>query len=84
MSEFQSALRRVITGDNARCESVVIIDGGPSFEKGNPDRGKMFEIWEDAVFDTESQRRSRGQATRTRAAKGQFPSALVRNPPPTG
>ena len=48
MSKFQDAMRRVITGDNARGQSVIIIDGGPSSEKGNPDLGEMFEIWEDA------------------------------------
>ena len=50
MSKFQEAMRRVITGDNAQGQSVVIIDGGPSSEKGNPDLGEMFEIWEDAAF----------------------------------
>jgi hypothetical protein len=43
-------MRRVITGDNAQGESVIIIDGGPSSKKGNPDLGEMFEIWEDATF----------------------------------
>jgi hypothetical protein len=50
MSKFQEAMRRVITGDDAQGQSVVIIDGGPSSEKGNPDLGEMFEIWEDAAF----------------------------------
>jgi hypothetical protein len=50
MSKFQGAMRRVITGDNAQGQSVVIIDGGPSSEKGIPDLGEMFEIWEDAAF----------------------------------
>jgi hypothetical protein len=50
MSKFRDAIRRVITGDNARGESVIIIDGGPSSQKGNPDLGEMFEIWEDAAF----------------------------------
>ena len=48
MSKFQGAMGRVITGDDAQGQSVVIIDGGPSSEKGNPDLGEMFEIWEDA------------------------------------
>ena len=43
-------MRRVITGDNAQGGSVVMIDGGPSSQKGNPDLGEMFEIWEDAAF----------------------------------
>ena len=50
MSKFQSAMRRVITGDNAQRQSIIIIHGGPSSEKGNPDLGEMFEIWEDAAF----------------------------------
>ena len=50
MSKFQDAMRRVITGDNAQGESVIIVDGGPSSKKGNPDLGEMFEIWEDAAF----------------------------------
>jgi hypothetical protein len=45
-SKFQDAMRRVITGDNAQGQSIIIIDGGPSSEKGSP-RGEMFEIWED-------------------------------------
>jgi naringenin degradation protein FdeH len=49
MSKFQDAMRRVITGDNALGQSVIIIDGGPSSEIGNPDLGGLFEIWEDAA-----------------------------------
>jgi hypothetical protein len=49
MSSFRDAMRRVITGDNAQGKSVVIIDGGPSSEIGNPDLGGLFEIWEDAA-----------------------------------
>jgi hypothetical protein len=48
MSEFQEAMRRVITGDNADRQSAIIIDGGPSSEIGSPDLGGLFEIWEDA------------------------------------
>ena len=36
MTSFREAMRRVITGDNAQGKSVVIIDGGPSSEIGNP------------------------------------------------
>ncbi len=49
MSKFQDAMRRVITGDNAEGQSVIIIDGGPSSEIGSPDLGGLFEIWEDAA-----------------------------------
>ncbi len=50
MSEFQDAMRRVITGDDAQGHSVIIIDGGPSSGIGNPDLGGLFEIWEDSAF----------------------------------
>src|SRR5438105_12853456 len=49
MSEFKEAMRRVITGDDASGNSVVIIDGGPSSTIGDPDVGGLFEIWEDAA-----------------------------------
>jgi hypothetical protein len=49
MSAFQEAMRRVITGDDADGQSVVIIDGGPSSEIGSADLGGLFEIWEDAA-----------------------------------
>lgn len=47
MSAFSEAMRRVITGDDAGGQSVVIIDGGPSSATGRPDIGGLFEIWED-------------------------------------
>ena len=47
MSAFKEAMRRVITGDDAAGESVVIIDGGPSVFAGDPELGGLFEIWED-------------------------------------
>jgi len=34
-------MRRVVTGDNAQGQSVIIIDGGPSSEVGNPDLGGL-------------------------------------------
>ena len=49
MSAFKDAMRRVITGDNAAGQSVVIIDGGPSSIVGDPDVGGLFEIWEDVA-----------------------------------
>ena len=47
MTAFKEAMRRVITGDNAAGESLVIIDGGPSVFAGDPELGGLFEIWED-------------------------------------
>src|SRR5580704_4842256 len=50
MSKFQDAMRRIITGDDVQGQSVIIIDGGPSSEIGNPNLGGLFEIWEDSAF----------------------------------
>ena len=36
MTSFADAMRRVITGDNADGQSVVIIDGGPSSLPATP------------------------------------------------
>jgi hypothetical protein len=49
MSSFKDAMRRVITGDDAGGQSVIIIDGGPSAFNGDPDLGGLFEIWEDST-----------------------------------
>ena len=49
MFSFQEAMRRVITGDDLDGQSVVILDGGPSSQTGDPDLGGLFEIWEDAA-----------------------------------
>lgn len=49
MFSFQEAMRRVITGDDAGGQSVVILDGGPSSEIGDPNLGGLFEIWEDSA-----------------------------------
>ena len=49
MSSFQEAMRRVITGDDANGQSVVILDGGPSSTIGDTNLGGLFEIWEDAA-----------------------------------
>jgi len=46
---FADAMRRVITGDDAGGQSVVILDGGPSSSSGQPDLGGLFEIWEDVA-----------------------------------
>jgi hypothetical protein len=49
MSSFQEAMRRVITGDDANGQSVVILDGGPSSTIGDTNLGGLFEIWEDSA-----------------------------------
>lgn len=47
MSQFGDAMRRIVTGDDAEGRSVIIIDGPPSAQAGDPDVGGLFEIWED-------------------------------------
>jgi hypothetical protein len=49
MPDFKSAMRRVITGDDANGQSVIIVDGGPSSDTGRVDLGGLYEIWEDAA-----------------------------------
>jgi hypothetical protein len=49
MTDFKSAMRRIVTGDDADGQSVIILDGGPSGQAGDPDVGGLFEIWEDAA-----------------------------------
>jgi hypothetical protein len=47
MTDFEAAMRRIVTGDDSDGNSVVILDGGPSSSYGDPNLGGLFEIWED-------------------------------------
>lgn len=47
---LEDALRRVITGDDADGNSVVIIDGPPADAAITPGRGGLTEIWTDSVL----------------------------------
>jgi hypothetical protein len=49
MIDIAAAMRRVITGDDADGQSVVIIDGPPSSTTGPVDLGGLFDIWHDAT-----------------------------------
>jgi hypothetical protein len=49
MADSIAAMRRVITGDDAGGQSVVIIDGPPSSTTGPADLGGLFDIWHDAA-----------------------------------
>lgn len=49
MSDFAAAMRRVITGDDAEGDSVVVIDGPPASTTGPLELGGLFDIWHDAV-----------------------------------
>jgi hypothetical protein len=48
MADFATIMRRVITGDDANGDSVVILDGPPSATNGEPNLGGLFDIWHDA------------------------------------
>lgn len=48
-SAIAEAMRRVVTGEGADGRSLVIIDGPPAGEIGNPDLGGLFEIWHEAL-----------------------------------
>jgi hypothetical protein len=47
MADFATIMRRVITGDDANGDSVVILDGPPSATNGEPNLGGLFDIWHD-------------------------------------
>jgi hypothetical protein len=49
MSDFAEAMRRVITGEDTNGKSLVIVDGPPSGEIGDPNLGGLFEIWHEAI-----------------------------------
>jgi hypothetical protein len=49
MTDFATAMRRVITGDDAEGGSLVIIDGPPASTSGPIDVGGLFDIWHDVV-----------------------------------
>jgi len=49
MTDFAEAMRRVITGEDANGKSLVIVDGPPSGEIGDPNLGGLFEIWHEAI-----------------------------------
>jgi hypothetical protein len=42
---FEAELRRVITGDDAKGRSTVILDGGPAEDAAQ----RLFEIWTDSL-----------------------------------
>lgn len=57
MPDFTEAMRRVITGEDASGDSIIIVDGPPSSTTGPVELGGLFEIWHDAasgVLDAQS------------------------------
>ena len=72
MTDFASIMRRIITGDDASGDSVVIIDGPPSATNGDPDVGGLFDIWHDDAsgpLDPRHPSRSRTGALRALARR---------------
>jgi hypothetical protein len=57
-------MRRIVTGDGADGRSLVVIDGPPSGEIGDPSLGGLFEIWHEALGEALDPRdgRERGDA----------------------
>lgn len=49
MTDFQQAMRRIITGEYGDGRSIIILDGPPSAQAGSADVGGLFEIWEDVA-----------------------------------
>jgi hypothetical protein len=49
MTDFATAMRRVVTGDDASGDSVIIVDGPPASTTGPIDVGGLFDIWHDAA-----------------------------------
>jgi hypothetical protein len=47
---LEEHLRRIVTGDDAQGNSVVIIDGGPADAAITPGRGGLMEIWTDELL----------------------------------
>jgi hypothetical protein len=48
---FPEAMRRVITGDDENGRSLIIVDGPPSGQFGDPNLGGLFEIWHEAIAE---------------------------------
>ncbi len=46
---FEDALRRIVTGDDAKGQSIAILDGPPGETAIAPGRGGLLEIWTDSV-----------------------------------
>lgn len=46
---FTETMRRIITGEGDDGRSLVIVDGPPSGESGDPALGGLFEIWHEAL-----------------------------------
>ncbi len=49
MQDFATTMRRIITGDDASGDSVIIVNGPPAATSGPIEAGGPFDIWHDMV-----------------------------------
>ena len=49
MQDFATTMRRIITGDDASGDSVIIVDGPPAATSGPIEAGGLFDIWHDVA-----------------------------------
>jgi hypothetical protein len=63
--KFADAMRRVITGDGADGRSLIIVDGPPSSEIGEPGLGGLYELWHEALGEKLDPRDARDRGTAT-------------------
>jgi len=61
---FADSMRRVISGEGANGRSLVVIDGPPAGQIGEPNLGGLFEIWHEALGEPldPRDRRDHGEA----------------------
>ncbi len=86
---FEEALRRIITGDDAGGQSIMIVDGPPSAIMAEPGLGGLFEIWADAVSGPldprdRADRGPAGAPVLSPAAGGVKVRWFIVEPPPPG
>ena len=64
VTSFADSMRRIVTGDGADGRSLIVLDGPPSAQVGDPNLGGLFEIWHEAVGEALDPRdgRERGEA----------------------
>ncbi len=71
---FEDALRRFVTGDDAKGRSVLIVEGEPAENATSPGAGGLLEIWTDTISQLLNPKES------TDRGKG----AVVLSPPDNG
>ncbi len=87
-SAFIEAMRRVVSGDDSKGRSVVVIDGPPSGEIGAPGMGGLYEIWHEAASGAIDTRDHADRGEKTPILSPSVGNVKVRwfviEPPPAG